>query len=443
MLIKNRKLLFSMIFIAVIYLIWAVSIPTFESPDEPSHIKYSGYIASHRKLPNMFTLRDGAAHHAPLYYVLFSPVYRIFADSRDITQGMVQNITQKMGKNGKKQYIYAEPHEGQFRHSPADYKKAWLPVRALRIANLLCPILTLIIIFFAARSFLNDNKLLKYALIFFTGLIPQFTFIESAFSSDNLAVLVSTATIFTTLLSLKNKKHYWLIGLLLGLGYLAKSSTYFLLAFVPLTILLFDDGALKERIRKILIVIAVFVFVILPYSIYLFLTYGDFTSGRAAQMALASMKRPPFSWQIINTTIAHFFDSFFAWFGWLAVRLPNGFYNIFTLFTLFALIGCFIKRNRFSIYEKILGLAFLCELVFFIALHMKYGINVTGDQGRHLYVTILPISYFLLTGFGTFIDSVSRMFKKSLNWDLYYISVIPVMILLNIYSLIVMIKGLY
>jgi hypothetical protein len=430
---KAKYIIASLICIFSLYALWNAYNPPFESPDEQNHVEYVHYLATHKHMPKVEAVGFHEYHQPPLYYVLLAPVYDLFIGTNDLTQGLTHNWV----KGQNKEWKHIEHHDGTWKHYNRAYEMKRTPLFTLRLFSSLITIGTLIIAYLMTSIFFNKGSLLKYAIVFFIGLIPQFSFISNAVNNDNLAVFVSTLTIFVMLLAIRDDKYTLPLGILLGIGYYAKATDYFLVPFIFLCVLMFSKLDLKAKVVKLSVIFAVLLLMIAPYSIYLYVTYGDPFGRNMLAIAFRYFKSyPAVTLATVNSTIGHIFDSFWAWFGWLSVRLPGWFYNLVTLFVLFAIIGLFRPKEKYNVYEKMLALAFFLELIYFISIHFVYGIYVSSDQGRYLYVVIYPICYFLLKGFMNILSPLK------IKDNYYYLSIIFIMISLNIYSLLTMAMGL-
>src|SRR5262245_4903031 len=57
--------------------LWSLSIPAFESPDEPGHARYVNHMRSRAQLPEPGREAAGEAHQPPMYYALVAGVSRL------------------------------------------------------------------------------------------------------------------------------------------------------------------------------------------------------------------------------------------------------------------------------------------------------------------------------------------------------------------------------
>lgn len=180
--------------------VYNVTLPIFEAPDEASHFRYAHYLASEGHLPDL--KRDLPSHEVTqpvLYYVLASLVISPFDRS---------NLDQLVRLNSD----WFEPSlnagytgvRGQYIHTAAEdwpYQGAVWAVRAARLLSSLLGAATIVFVYAIARNIFTDHIIteawrarvaaLCAALVAFN---PKFIHLSSIVNNDIAITLVATAT---------------------------------------------------------------------------------------------------------------------------------------------------------------------------------------------------------------------------------------------------------
>lgn len=203
----------------VLSLIYNGLTPLFEAPDEFDHLRYGLWLADRKGLPHLITDLQAAGHEIgqpPLYYLLLSLWLKPF-DTSDFFTVAPQNPYWRQGAGPNVHYHFAAEE--------FPYQKTALAVHVARLGSSLLGVVAILGTYGIARLLLPGFAWLPAALIAFN---PQFIFISSVISNDNLITAVSTIILFILVKGLikppLRKEHYLLLGLLWGTAVLSKVS---------------------------------------------------------------------------------------------------------------------------------------------------------------------------------------------------------------------------
>lgn len=206
---------------------YSLVVPPFEAPDEIHHYAFARHLSQGNGLPVQTEESDGPWEHegtqAPLYYFL---VGRLIAgiDQSDFDQISVLNPHANLGDplfpGNKNRMLYSS--------RPLPLSGANLAVHVGRWFSLLLGAISLLLTYAIARLALPGSRLLPLLVLLTAAAIPQFQFISATVSNDNLAIALSTATVYwlARLLVQSERGPTWqewlVLGVLLGLAGLSK-----------------------------------------------------------------------------------------------------------------------------------------------------------------------------------------------------------------------------
>jgi hypothetical protein len=215
----------------------------------------------------------------------------------------------------------------------------------------------------------------------------------------------------------------WLLGLLVGMIFVTKTTGYFLGGLVPLVIVLRARGRLaypalnRANARAVGRQLAWFLIPAVVLGLMWWLrniqVYGfpDFLGLGAHDVVVAEQMRT--AEQIQNVGLVVYlqqsaqttFHSFWGQFGWMALPLQGWMYLLFVILTLIViagwLISIFILRHRLTntlpnrrlIWGTLLGTIALTALAY-----LYYNTEFLQLQGRYLYPALIPIGLLMALG---------------------------------------------
>jgi len=306
--------------------------------------------------------------------------------------------------------------------------------------------LGLLVVFVAvvtATVLFSDDDLLVIGIPAFITFLPMHTFITSAVNNDNLAELIVSVVVLILVLVFKegpSLKRTALISVLIGLGLLTKRTT---IVTVPLTLaaILICSWKARSRIFHLSrteagLMIAVLIMgigsVVEFWSVwqrlwvrilptlrpYFILIHGADFSGIFTSESL----------RLFTHYVTVLFESFWARFGWMNVRLDPIWYQLVALVSVAAILGVGILAIRtvrspatMAPWQKQCLLLFFLCVAFAIAIAMGYGIRLWAHfrsfqsgiravppQGRYIFVAIIPIASLFMLGLRELAPSGNR-----------------------------------
>jgi hypothetical protein len=303
---------------------------------------------------------------------------------------------------------------------------ALAPLFALRLASTVCgALLVLLSVFFSRRLF--GAHPLRHAVPLALALLPQLVFVSASVSWDPLSILAAAAIITTwpaLLLDRLDAKLAALAGGLAGLVLLVKPTSFCVL---PVHALVFLSAALRARDRaSIPIAVLTCALVGGPFMVHNWRLFpGDplaispiihttSESWRAGVPAPANLLFET-RW-VINS-----FESTWALFGFMNLKVPNFAYVLIALSCIAALVG--LARTKPTSAQQRIAIAGLAAIV--MAIVISYWTNIANDyqpQGRYFFAAILPMIAFWVQG-------LANLHKRAITVSLALLA------LLHVYSL--------
>ncbi|GAB4516110.1 MAG: glycosyltransferase family 39 protein [Anaerolineae bacterium] len=401
-----------MVVVTVAYLVvgalFAIRTPDWQTPDEPAHVNYIRQIAEEGRLPVIETgdwdqpylealksarfspelLGDLEAieyedHQPPLYYLLGAPVYAL-------TDGSLT---------------------------------------ALRLYSVL---LGLLIVWCAAGVgwlMFPARPWIGIGTAAFVAFQPQHVHILASVNNDALGWAVVAVGLLLTVAYLKEARvlgvvvRPWMLGLVLGVGFITKSTTYFMAGVMALAIFLHWWSSSPREVKVLLRRGAAF---LLPALIFGLLWWGrnlsvygfpDFLGLAAHDVVVADQARTAdeierlgfggYLRALAQTT----FNSFWAQFGWMGVPLQSVWYTGIAALLVFALSGlavdAVVLRREGAAHAQpeqttpqqrhvwmILSLTALLAVLAFL----YYNTEFLQFQGRYMFPLLIPLGIWLALG---------------------------------------------
>ena len=318
-----------------------------------------------------------------------------------------------------------------------------LQLYAVRLMSVTLGLLVVFVAVVTATVLFSDDDLLVIGIPAFITFLPMHTFITSAVNNDNLAELIVSVVVLILVLVFKegpSLKRTALISVLIGLGLLTKRTT---IVTVPLTLaaILICSWKARSRIFHLSrteagLMIAVLIMgigsVVEFWSVwqrlwvrilptlrpYFILIHGADFSGIFTSESL----------RLFTHYVTVLFESFWARFGWMNVRLDPIWYQLVALVSVAAILGVGILAIRtvrspatMAPWQKQCLLLFFLCVAFAIAIAMGYGIRLWAHfrsfqsgiravppQGRYIFVAIIPIASLFMLGLRELAPSGNR-----------------------------------
>ncbi len=401
----------------VLSVLYSLTVPLFEGPDEIWHYAFANHLASGGGLPVFDAnqpatfLRNGA--HPPLYYALiaaliapiersdFPAEYRFNLASPKITPGAAGTSPNLL--------IHTAREDFPFRNTA-------LAGHLARLVSIALSTLTVVGVFCVSQRLLRDDRmaLLATALVAF---IPQFVYGAALVNNDALASASATWLLYALLRLMDDGRWRWalLSGMLLGVTLLSKIGMIAVLPIPALALGLMYFISRRHRgtenisnstprlrvsvVRLLLSGLLIYGMAVLIAGWWYwrnFTLYGDPLMWREWQVLTGTGRVPPTPIDFLRDMLG-FFGLFWADFS---LRVDRVLWPIFGVIVIAATVGLIrraIKRQWPALDGPglLVALVWLCLLV---ATAARYSFNIYDIHGRLLYPALAAIGVLLALG---------------------------------------------
>jgi 4-amino-4-deoxy-L-arabinose transferase-like glycosyltransferase len=384
--------------IALIYLFlagsYAQKTPAWQVPDEPAHYNYIRQIAESGRIP-VIEMGDWDSDYQ-----------RLLTDT-----GFDPQYTDEI------QRIEYEDHQpplyyllGMFfyRASDGDLKAIrWLSV-ALGLGVVLST-------FWVVDGLFPDKPWLGLSAAALAAFIPQHLAMLGGVNNDPLAELLVGVTLFRVIRYLQRETTSFgdslLLGILVGLAFLTKSTVYFLAGIVGIAILLKWRRVGWSRTNAFQHLLAYLIPALLMGGAW-WIRNLDVYSGtdflglqRHDEVAAGQLQTQDYIEHDLNGDTGLYrknflyttFHSFWGQFGWMALPMEQRVYRLLLLLCLGMLVGSLIYGWREGWLKSLLPyqreslLLFVLTIAFVFAAYLYYNLTFVQFQGRYLYPALIPL----------------------------------------------------
>jgi len=408
---KIHWLLAAFVILGVLY---SLASPLFEVSDELWHYPMVKTLADGNGLPvqdpaNVQPWRQEGSQ-PPLYYALMA-LATFWIDTSDMAQVRWINPHTDNG------LITADRNNNILIHQPNELGNWQGTALAVRLIRWLSVLMGAGAVYFTYRLALEvtperENLALSAAAI--TAFTPMFLFISASVNNDNLAIVLSAATVWLLARWLRTPpaKLGWqhvALGLLLGAGALSKQSALGLWGLAGLVMLKDEVGKMKAARR----------FVFRPSSFILVFTlalitsfwwywrnfqlYGDWLGWNTFIAIVGARPQPASLWQLWGERVG-FIQAYWGLFGGVSVPMPDWAYILLNGAAGLALLGLgwgVVQTARRREFDELklaqwgLMLAWLAALLFGL---VRWSSLTWASQGRLIFPAISVISTLLAVG---------------------------------------------
>ncbi|MGC9332816.1 MAG: glycosyltransferase family 39 protein [Anaerolineae bacterium] len=387
-----------------------ISNPLFESPDELQHAAYAVWLADERSLPVLDPEQPGPVAQegaqAPLYYWLVAAslgkVPHRTADNLAVLNPHA-NIGDPLRPGNKNRVLHDMEQEGW------PYEGTTLFVRLARALSSILAVGSLGAIYRLGRMAFPSRPGVALGMIALVAFTPQFLYLSSTVSNDNLVILIASWVLvllaaWLRLPRLPGWGQVGLMGPLLGLAVLAKLSGVLLWPLVAGVLLWL---AWRERdgrwlVKAGLVCFAVALAVCGWWFVRNQLLYGDITASQTLAAALGGQRQVlPSRLSDISAEFRGFRYSLWALFGWFNILAPDAYYWVVDAMTAVGALGfsLFVVRSlpRYpqSTREIIL---MLCVWLCLVAAGVLRWAVLISSQGRLAFPALAAAALFLVIG---------------------------------------------
>ncbi|MCC6189004.1 MAG: glycosyltransferase family 39 protein [Anaerolineales bacterium] len=363
--------------------LYAIHTPAWQAPDEPAHYNYIRHLVEQRALPVLQPGDYDEAYLNRLKAERFPPDLPVASLRYEAWQPPLY-------------YLLAAP---VFALTGGD-------LLSVRLLTLLLGAGVVILTWHLARLLFPNALGLAPAAAGFAAFLPQHVAMLAAANNDALAEVWTAAGLWLCLQALlapssAARPARWRLGVVLGLGFLTKLSTYPLAGLMGVTLLLLARRERWAPRRLAGAAAQVFVPAVLLGSLWWgrnLAVYGgldclglqrhdEVVVGQLRTGdALAVWGTAGYIQRFLQTT----FQSFWGQFGWMGVVMDRRVYwalLAFTLLVVTGLVGAFARRRRTGLSPAQRDAAVLAVVAVLLALavYLYYNLTFVQFQGRYLY----------------------------------------------------------
>jgi 4-amino-4-deoxy-L-arabinose transferase-like glycosyltransferase len=432
--------------ILLVYLLiagqYAARTPDWQAPDEPAHYNYVRQIVDEGRLPVLKMGDWQQTYQEALTAYGFNPAVTDCIDPPpDVPCTGLDTVE------------YED-------HQPPLYYLLQAPVYALTGGDLLPMRLWSALIgagvvlatWAALRVLVPRWPGIALAAAGFVAFIPQHIAILASVSNDALAELIVGITLLAVIAYLRSERipdadsgdplagrvrdvHPALLGVLVGLALITKTTIYFLGGIALLAVLLRWRRARwpwREAVRQA-------AWVLIPallvggiwwarnLSVYGGLDFAGLERHEAITIgqprtgdyidAMYGGSTRVYLENYAKTT----FRSFWGQFGWMALPMPDRVYTGFLLFTLAVAVGVGVFGWRHRWPARLDGpqqdalIVFAAVIALVLAAYVLYNLDFIQFQGRYLYPALLPLAFLVAVGLSGWVSLAGERFP-ALAW---------------------------
>ncbi len=411
---------------------YAVRTPAWQAPDEPAHYNYVRQIVDEGRLP---VLKQG-----------------------DWQQAYQDDLT----ASGFDPALLARLESVQYEdHQPPLYYLLQAPVyaltdgnlRAMRLFSVLLGAGVVVCAWAVLRALLPDWPAVALTGAGFVAFLPQHLATLSSVNNDALAELIVGLTLLATVIYLGNSRQSAagardvppvLLGALVGLALVTKTTIYFLGGVVGLAVLLRWRRVRWPWRMAAAQIAAVLIPALLIGGVWWarnLSVYGDTDFTGLARHDAVTVGQPRTGDYIdtqfggstrryLETYAETTFHSFWGQFGWMAVPMPVTVYRLLALFTLVVVAGLpvFVWRHGWpravSAAQRDALIVFAAVIVLVTAEYVLYNLDFVQFQGRYMYPALIPLALIVALGLTGWTSLAENLFP-AINW-------VPVMVMIGL-----------
>ena len=420
----------------VLGIVYATVTPLFEISDELWHYPMVKTLADGQGLPVQDPARPGPwrqeGSQPPLYYALMALATR-WIDTSDL------NEVRWINPHADNGVITPDGNNNIIIHT---YREGWpwydtvLAVRLIRFLSVLMGAGTVYFTYRLAQEVAPGHKTLALAAAGFTAFTPMFVFISASVNNDNLAILLSTASLWLMARWLRGPaprraREFVLMGLLLGTAALSKTSALGLWPLAGAVLLWIQlqpwlaqrrgsaaqpanptrlSAVVGPAARAGLIVFGTALLASGWWFVRNYLLYRDWLGWNVFLDTVGRRPHPATLAQLWGERVG-FVQAYWGLFGGVSVPMPSWTYALLSGFVLVALVGLawgligYVRRHR-RLHRSVRvraadaatwGLIVLWLVLIVVGL-IRWTSLTWASQGRLIFPAIGAIGVLLAVG---------------------------------------------
>ncbi|NIV35643.1 MAG: DUF2142 domain-containing protein [Anaerolineae bacterium] len=400
------------VFLSTSYLF---TIPTGESPDEPSHLQCIEQVTQHNRIPIIDPLPGGdiwwareriisglVCAHMPLYYFLTGYTQRIVQRISGVPTHYEFPPNDPEWETGQSKAMFTHPHRDSFLtlSEPAS-------LLILRIESMLLGLVSVLGAYQITRRIApNSSHAATIAMTLVAGW-PQFLFMSRAISNDALAVALAVGVLIV-LLEIGKPYRFVLASVLAALATLSKLTMVFSAGTIVLAFAL-EFAASRERSAYLRAgIVSVGVFGSLGALLFLQPTLLSHLEWSRATMAgiNPAVCTVTYWLDVLHASV----QSGWARFGWMNVLTPDvQAYTWWSAIVLTGAAGVYAGIHRSSSRKTRLAVIVACVwLLSFLLAYLRINMNRFQPQFRYIFPIAPVLAAFSATG----LSVIGRPFER-------------------------------
>ena len=403
---SERLFVVPVIAFVILGVVYSVTVPLWETPDEVAHFGYIAHLVKTRSLPMQRTGVLDSAHHPPLYYAIAALVSSM-ADFDDPTGAFRGNPGFIWAGQGGVEHNAALHHTAE----TFPYRGIALAAHLARWVSLATGAVTVAFTYAIARRVFPEPRGLALLAAALTAFNPQFLLISSSVNPDVMTAMTCTLALWQLIRTLEKPLRWqgWaLTGIGCGLAMLSKSSAFVvgLAASALLLLSVVRHRSWRMLWRGALALGTTFLLVSGWWFVRNWILYGDPLGWQSFLANWAVVRRyGRVTWSDVYRFITTQFQSYWARFGWMTISVPKWVYLLLLALCGLSLLGWGVwlwrRRYRSLSGTRSLGLVALVLLPLLQEAFQFRSIFVFDDswyQGRYLFPAIAALSTLLAAG---------------------------------------------
>jgi 4-amino-4-deoxy-L-arabinose transferase-like glycosyltransferase len=366
-------------------LLYSLSTPPFEAPDEYYHFAFIAHVARTGTLPpNDHPLEHAwrqMVYHAPLYYLVSAVIATPF-DTSDFPSHYPLNPHASIG-------VALASDNVNFVAHVDDWHGAALAVRAVRLFSIVLGATTLVGVFALSLALFPKREYVALLAVLVVMLNPQFLYISGVISNDNAVTAFTTLSLALAVHMIRTGatvQRVAVLSLTAACASLSKASGMTFYVAVPFILFWLWRAyglPLRRAVLYALMIAAVWIVIAGWWYGRNFLLYGDFSAAHMVAAATSLRREIP---DLVGELRGLYF-SFWGLFGWFNISAPLVFYQWTLMLLGLAFVGLMscIRRCHPKREDFVVGVALGIHTVIFIAAWWGFNQVVQASQGRLLF----------------------------------------------------------
>ena len=403
---SERPLIVLITVFVILGVVYSVTVPLWEAPDEVAHFEYIAHLVKTHSLPVQQVGVLDEAHQPPLYYAVAALVSGI-ADFDDPTGAFQSNP----------EFIWAG--HGGVAHNAAIHRTAeTFPYRGIALAahlarwvSVITGAVTVTFTYAIARRIFPGTRYLALLAAALTAFNPQFIFITGSVSLDGMTAMTCTLALWQLIRTLERPfrwQRWALTSMWCGLAVLSKPSA-FVVGLTAGGLLLLS--AIRQRSWSLLwhgaLALGIaFLLVSGWWFVQNWVLYGDPLGWRTFLTNWTVVQRHgKVKWDDVCRFFTTQFQSYWARFGWMTISIPKWIYQLLLAMCSLSLLGwgSWLWRRRWrSLREtqalSLIALMLLPLLQEIFQFRSIFTFDASWYQGRYLFLSSAALSILLATG---------------------------------------------